>query len=261
MCASPDRRPFTLVSRDVNAGAHARHRLAPHPKRGFERAAATHRSEARHMISAMPMQEETMTGLHISRRAMLAIAATSVFATAAVAHHGWDWAEDEKFELTGTIQEIYIGNPHAVLRWRPQDGLWTVELAPPSRTRAAGFDENAAKAGDQVTAIGNRSRDQNEKRMKAVQIVVNGKTYDIYPDRIGRIGRCRPSWRRGWRRLRRRRSRRCCGPRPSLTRRSTPRTSSRSALVVGSIATLDLRVLGAFPQRAARRARRAACRG
>ena len=108
-----------------------------------------------------------------------------VFATSAFAHHGWDWAEDEKFELTGTIQEIYIGNPHAVLSVEAADGLWTVELAPPSRTRAAGFDENAAKAGDQVTAIGNRSRDQNEKRMKAVQIVVNGKTYNIYPDRIG----------------------------------------------------------------------------
>ena len=91
---------------------------------------------------------------------------------------------DEQSELTGTIEDIYIGNPHAVLMVAAEDGSWTVELAPPSRTRAAGFDENAAKVGDEVTAIGNRSADQNEKRMKAVQLVVNGKTYDIYPDRI-----------------------------------------------------------------------------
>ena len=60
----------------------------------------------------------------------------------------------------------------------------TVELAPPPRTLVSGFDENAAKAGDAMTAIGNRSRDHAEKRMKAVQLVVNGKTYNIYPDRV-----------------------------------------------------------------------------
>ena len=121
----------------------------------------------------------------ISRRAVALGLAASLLAPAALAHHGWTWAEEEKFELTGTITEIFVGNPHAVLSVEAEDGLWTVELAPPSRTRASGFDENAAKAGDQVTAIGNRSRDHAERRMKAVQIVVNGKTYDIYPDRIG----------------------------------------------------------------------------
>jgi len=120
-----------------------------------------------------------------SRRAVLALSATALLATSAAAHHGWTWTDEEKFELTGAIQEIFIGNPHAVLKVEAADGVWTVELAPPSRTRAAGFDENAAKVGDQVVAIGNRSSDHNEKRMKAVQLVVNGKTFDIYPDRIG----------------------------------------------------------------------------
>jgi hypothetical protein len=72
-----------------------------------------------------------------------------------------------------------------VLTVEAADGVWTVELAPPGRTRAAGFTEDAAKAGDQVTAIGNRSKDAGEKRMKAVRIIVNGKTYDVYPDRVG----------------------------------------------------------------------------
>ena len=31
--------------------------------------------------------------------------------------------------------------------------------------------------------IGNRSQDPNETRMKAVRVIVNGKTYDVYPDR------------------------------------------------------------------------------
>jgi len=124
--------------------------------------------------------------LRITRRHVVAgIVVLGVTASLAYAHHGWSWTVEEQSELTGTIQEIFLGNPHAVLKVEAEDGLWTVELAPPSRTRASGFDENAAKVGDQVTAIGNRSSDPNEKRMKAVQLVVNGKTYDIYPDRIG----------------------------------------------------------------------------
>lgn len=126
-----------------------------------------------------------MTIGQFSRRVMIIAAGAALLAGSAAAHHGWSWTDEEKFELTGTINEIFIGNPHAVLQVQAEDGLWTVELAPPSRTRAAGFDEKAAKVGDEVTAIGNRSSDHAEKRMKAVQIVLNGKTYDIYPDRIG----------------------------------------------------------------------------
>ena len=120
----------------------------------------------------------------IDRRVLLALSAAMLFSSTAFAHHGWAWTDEERFELSGKIQEVFIGNPHAVLTVEAEDGVWTVELAPPGRTRAAGFDESAAKVGDEVTAIGNRSSDHNERRMKAVQVVVNGKTYDIYPDRI-----------------------------------------------------------------------------
>ena len=119
-----------------------------------------------------------------SRATLFAAGLGAAIVSSAYAHHGWSWTVDEQSELTGTIEDIYIGNPHAVLTVAAEDGSWTVELSPPSRTRAAGFDENAAKIGDEVTAIGNRSADPNEKRMKAVQLVVNGTTYDIYPDRI-----------------------------------------------------------------------------
>ncbi|HEX9906000.1 MAG TPA: DUF6152 family protein [Propylenella sp.] len=126
-----------------------------------------------------------MTLVSAAKHAVLAGAVCALLATAALAHHGWSWAVEEQSELTGTIREIFIGNPHAVLTVEAADGVWTVELAPPSRTRAAGFDENAAEVGDEATAIGHRSADPAEKRMKAVRVIVNGKTYDIYPDRIG----------------------------------------------------------------------------
>jgi hypothetical protein len=59
-----------------------------------------------------------------------------------------------------------------------------VELAPPGPTTNAGFTEDVARPGDEVTAIGNRSQDETEKRMKAVRIIVGGKTYDVYPSRL-----------------------------------------------------------------------------
>jgi hypothetical protein len=129
--------------------------------------------------------EHVMRTLDLRRRTLIGGAIAFLLGTSlALAHHGWSWTVAEQSELTGTIQEIFIGNPHAVLKVEAEDGLWTVELAPPNATRAAGFDENAAKVGDEVTAIGNRSSDPNEKRMKAVRIIVNGKTYDVYPDRV-----------------------------------------------------------------------------
>lgn len=104
--------------------------------------------------------------------------------TAAYAHHGWSWTEDGFFELRGKITAIYIGNPHATLDVDAEGEAWRVEMAPPSRTIAAGFTEEVAKVGDAVTAIGNRSLDEKEKRMKAVRIIVGGKMYDVYPGRV-----------------------------------------------------------------------------
>ena len=102
----------------------------------------------------------------------------------AAAHHGWSWTQDGFFELEGVITTIYVGNPHATLDVDVEGETWRIELAPPSRTIAAGFTEETAKVGDEVTAIGNRSLDENELRMKAVRIIVNGETYDVYPDRV-----------------------------------------------------------------------------
>lgn len=118
------------------------------------------------------------------RSVTLAAAVILAATTAAYAHHGWSWTQDGFFELRGKITAIYIGNPHATLDVDAEGEAWRVEMAPPSRTIAAGFTEQVAKIGDEVTAIGHRSRDESEKRMKAVRVIVGGMTYDVYPDRV-----------------------------------------------------------------------------
>ncbi|AUX75559.1 MULTISPECIES: DUF6152 family protein [Sinorhizobium] len=125
----------------------------------------------------------------LSRRAALGAALGSVLGlllvTGAYAHHGWSWAEADQVELSGTIREISMAPPHPTLRVETKnDGIWLVELGNPRLTERSGFVEGVAKVGDQIVALGNRSLDRNEKRMKAVRITVAGKVYDIYPDRI-----------------------------------------------------------------------------
>lgn len=118
-------------------------------------------------------------------KTLLAAALFTLVTTIPVlAHHGWSWTEDGFFRLEGVIRAIYVGNPHATLDVDAEGELWRVELAPPSATIRAGFTEESAKVGDTVVAVGNRSQDAAEKRMKAVRIIVGGKTYDVYPGRV-----------------------------------------------------------------------------
>ena len=104
----------------------------------------------------------------IARRTVL-IGLIGLMATVpALAHHGWAWTQEGFFELKGIIKDIYLGNPHSTLDVEVEGVVWRVELAPPGPTEASGFVEGVAKIGDEITAIGNRSADPNETRMKAV---------------------------------------------------------------------------------------------
>lgn len=115
---------------------------------------------------------------------VLAGGAILALSAAAVAHHGWSWTQDGYFQLTGTITAVTYANPHPTLDVDADGEQWRVELATPAATARAGFQADTAKVGDEVTAIGNRSQDQAEKRMKAVRLTVGGKTYDVYPGRV-----------------------------------------------------------------------------
>jgi hypothetical protein len=110
--------------------------------------------------------------------------ATVVAIPAALAHHGWAWTSPDPFVLEGTITEIYIGNPHVTLEVQAEAGMWHVDLAPLMRSTEAGFVEGVASIGDAVTLFGHRSLFADELSMKAVRVVVNGNTYDVYDDRL-----------------------------------------------------------------------------
>ncbi len=125
--------------------------------------------------------------LPTSRRSLIcfSLAAAVLVGGPVLAHHGWSWAEGEQMELKGTIRSISMAPPHPMLMVAATDGkLWQVDLGNPNQTARSGFTGDTAKPGDAVTAIGNRHLDKSKAHMKAVRIVLSGKNYDMYPERI-----------------------------------------------------------------------------
>ena len=139
-------------------------------------------SESRTAIRAT-----TLTARDAAHRMVLMLCVTTMvlFTTQAFAHHGWAWAEEEQSELTGTITKISMAPPHPALRVEAQDGrVWQVDLGNPNQTQRSGFTSDSAKVGDEITVLGNRTKEPNKAHMKAVRITVGGKQYDMYPERI-----------------------------------------------------------------------------
>ena len=126
--------------------------------------------------------------IRLSRRRALQLAlggAAAAPSLPALAHHGWSFAEDQQSELKGTVKSVSMSPPHPSLQVTAADGKqWLIDLANPNQTERSGFTAASAKAGDAIVVLGNRSKDKSQLWMKAVRIVVGGKTYDLYPERI-----------------------------------------------------------------------------
>ena len=119
------------------------------------------------------------------RRREVVVAGLCLVALAgsAAAHHGWAWAEDEEFSLTGVIRGARLGNPHGELEVEAADGVWTAEIGQLWRNERAGLTEDLLAIGTEATLEGHRSRDPDARVMKAERVIIAGKLYDLYPDR------------------------------------------------------------------------------
>lgn len=131
-----------------------------------------------------------MTTDGFSRRRLLggwlvtAVAIAGAFSPAHVgAHHGWAWATDEQFEITGTIKKVRLGNPHGELTLDVKGETWEAEIGQPWRNQRAGLKDELLKAGVVVTISGHRAKDPKIRVVKAERVTIDGKTYDLYPDR------------------------------------------------------------------------------
>jgi membrane protein implicated in regulation of membrane protease activity len=73
----------------------------------------------------------------------LAFAVLAVFlaASGAQAHHGWAWATDEEFEITGAVQSVRLGNPHGEVTIKVDGQAWVVEVGQPWRNDRVGLSK------------------------------------------------------------------------------------------------------------------------
>jgi Family of unknown function (DUF6152) len=101
----------------------------------------------------------------------------------AMAHHGWGWASEEEFNLTGKIIKVRLGNPHGEVTVDANGESWIVEVGQPWRNERAGLTAELLSVGRTITAHGHRSAKEGERLMKAERVVIDGKSYNLYPDR------------------------------------------------------------------------------
>lgn len=120
------------------------------------------------------------------QRLWLAALMTVLLAAAmpSLAHHGWNWAEADTIELSGTITAVRLGNPHGELTLDVDGTAWTVEVGQPWRNRRAGLKDGDLTEGTAIRVRGAPSRNPDEKRLKVVRLWIGESEYTLYPDRV-----------------------------------------------------------------------------
>ena len=88
---------------------------------------------------------------------------TMILAASAVyAHHGWGGYK-ERLEITVTVTELILRNPHDRLLAMDAEGTeWNLLLAPPARNRRFGFSEASVSVGDALELYGQKHPRRDE---------------------------------------------------------------------------------------------------
>jgi Family of unknown function (DUF6152) len=121
--------------------------------------------------------------MHRSAFYAAAMGAALLLPAVALAHHGWSWTTGENIELTGTITEARLGNPHGELTMDVDGTLWTVEVGQPWRNSRAGLEDGDLAEGVVLTVSGEPSADPDEKLLKVERLWIDRTLYELYPDR------------------------------------------------------------------------------
>lgn len=114
---------------------------------------------------------------------LLALVAALPLTRTAPAHHGWGWATEEEHEVSGEIIAVRLGNPHGEVTLDVDGEPWVVEVGQPWRNQRAGLTDDLLREGRVITAQGHRSAKPDERLLKAERVVIDGRTYDLYPGR------------------------------------------------------------------------------
>ena len=120
--------------------------------------------------------------LHALYRVAL-LTALLVLPAVVSAHHGWSWTTGGNIQLTGTIVETRLGNPHGELVVAVNDERWTVEVGQPWRNRRAGLEDGDLAPGTEIKVEGEPSANIEDRLLKVERLWIGETRYELYPGR------------------------------------------------------------------------------
>jgi uncharacterized protein DUF6152 len=115
------------------------------------------------------------------RSRLLALAVGTIallmIATSSFAHHAWAVDTTRSITVKGTVTGVDWSNPHIQIFVDTKDSngnveKWTVGGPSPSRMAGNGWDKNTLKAGDVITAVGQRATD-SPNLLKTQKVVLS----------------------------------------------------------------------------------------
>jgi hypothetical protein len=105
-------------------------------------------------------------------------------AAPALAHHGWGGYEGSETDVSGIVERLTLGGPHATIKVRSTDGkVWDVILSPPYLANSVGINERTVPVGASVKAQGSRHSDASRSEIRADQLTMGQKTIRVYSGR------------------------------------------------------------------------------
>lgn len=116
--------------------------------------------------------------------AVAGLGAALLLPAMALAHHGWGWSTGENIQLTGTITDLRLGNPHGRVMLDVDGVLWRLEVGQPWRNARAGLEDGDLAKGVVLTVDGEPNADPDNKHLKVERLWIGDREYVLYPDRL-----------------------------------------------------------------------------
>ena len=123
------------------------------------------------------------------RRKLLALSVGTVavlmVASSSFAHHTWAVDTSRSITVKGTVTGVDWANPHVQIFLDVNDNngkveKWTVGGPSPTRMAETGWDKNTLKAGDVITAVGQRATDKPNLMKTEKVVMANGRELAAY---------------------------------------------------------------------------------
>ncbi|MBM3603860.1 MAG: hypothetical protein FJX25_03680 [Alphaproteobacteria bacterium] len=95
----------------------------------------------------------------------------------------WAQFKEEATQLDGVITDVNVTGSDPTIQVRGPDGRnWTIELADRARNASLGLTRTSLLPGETVRLVGRRSPRFGERRIKALNLTVEGRRFELFPD-------------------------------------------------------------------------------